>query len=247
MVIDIPKEVYDHQKKLEKFFSDLGFSVKKIKDTDLFLTAFIHKSYAADFKTITSHNERLEFVGDGILWAIVTKLLFSKFPQMEESEMTLYKIALVREETLAKVWKSIGLDSMIFISKGEENAQGREKDTILWDAVEALLGYIYVDIGESIAQEFVEKYIFSLLPLIDKTPIKSYKTMVQELTQKELKIIPEYQEQEFEKDKKGNVLQYISYLLVNGEKKSEGKGTNKKKAQESAAKNFYESLTKTIS
>lgn len=242
-----PPEVYDHQKKLEQFFSDLGFQIDDIKNSELFLTAFIHKSYAADFKTITSHNERLEFVGDGILWAIVAKLLFSKFPQMEESEMTLYKIALVREETLARVWKSIGLDKMIFISKGEENAQGRDKDTILWDAVEALLGYLYVDIGEVAAQQFVEKYIFSLLPLINKTPIKSYKTMVQEYIQKDLKITPEYQEQEFEKDQKGNILQYTSSLFIQGEKKSEGKGTNKKKAQEAAAKNFYESLEETIS
>jgi dsRNA-specific ribonuclease len=62
-----PPEVYDHQKKLEQFFSDLGFQIDDIKNSELFLTAFIHKSYAADFKTITSHNERLEFVGDGIL------------------------------------------------------------------------------------------------------------------------------------------------------------------------------------
>ena len=103
MVVDIPKEVYDHQDKLEKFFCKLGFKTTEIQNTELFLTAFIHKSYAADFKVITAHNERLEFVGDGILGAIVAKLLFTTFPQMEESEMTLYKIALVREETLAKV------------------------------------------------------------------------------------------------------------------------------------------------
>jgi ribonuclease-3 len=104
-----------------------------------------------------------------------------------------------------------------------------------------------VDIGEVAAQQFVEKYIFSLLPLINKTPIKSYKTMVQEYIQKDLKITPEYQEQEFEKDQKGNILQYTSSLFIQGEKKSEGKGTNKKKAQEAAAKNFYESLEETIS
>jgi ribonuclease-3 len=80
---------------------------------------------------MTAHNERLEFVGDGILGAVITKLLFTDFPQMEESGMTLYKIALVREETLAEVAKEISLNTHLFISKGEEKMQGREKETIL--------------------------------------------------------------------------------------------------------------------
>jgi len=107
MEIRIPKEVQQQQQELVQYLVSLGIEEKKIKNTDLLLTAFIHKSYAADFKEISAHNERLEFVGDGILGGVVTKLLFLNNPEMEESEMTLYKIALVREETLAEIAKEI--------------------------------------------------------------------------------------------------------------------------------------------
>ena len=81
------------------------------------LLAFVHKSYAADYKDTVNHNERLEFVGDGILGAVINKLLFLRHKEMAESNMTLYKIALVREEILAEIAKDIKLDSMVFISK----------------------------------------------------------------------------------------------------------------------------------
>ena len=127
----IPEEVKEKEKILIDYLVNLGIQREKIKNTNLLLTAFIHKSYAADFKEITAHNERLEFVGDGILGAVITKMLFTNFPWMEESGMTLYKIALVREETLAEAAKDIALNQHIFVSKGEEKMQGTEKETIL--------------------------------------------------------------------------------------------------------------------
>jgi ribonuclease-3 len=81
------------------------------------LLAFVHKSYAADYKDVLTHNERLEFVGDGILGAVINKLLFLKHPEMAESDLTLYKIALVREEILAEIAKDIKLYEVVFISK----------------------------------------------------------------------------------------------------------------------------------
>jgi ribonuclease-3 len=110
------------------------------------LQTFIHKSFAADYKDIIYHNERLEFVGDGILGAVINKLLFLDHPEMPESELTLYKIALVREEILAEVARDIKLDEMLFISKGEEKTQGRKKDSILSDGVEALIGFLYIEL-----------------------------------------------------------------------------------------------------
>lgn len=236
----IPPAVEEKKEELYSYMDTLGIASKNIQNSDLFLTAFIHKSYAADFKVITSHNERLEFLGDGILGATVCKLLFQNYPEMPESEMTLYKIALVREETLAEVAREIGLDQRIFISKGEEHAQGRKKDTILWDAFEALLGYLYLDFWEEEVSKFVENHLYPKIKQIKKQPIKSYKTLVQEYTQKEHKITPEYQESEMEREGKDNTFLYKSELLVAGEVKSEGFGANKKKAQEDAAKNYYE-------
>jgi ribonuclease-3 len=240
MPLLIPKEVSSQTDDLKSYIASLKVSTKKIKDIDLFLCAFIHKSYAADFKEITAHNERLEFVGDGILGAVIAKLLFIRNPEMNESVMTLYKIALVREETLAEVAKDIKLDQKIFISKGEEHSNGREKDTILGDCFEALLGYLYLDQGETVVEEFISAYLYPKIKTIAQHPVKSYKTMTQEIVQRENKTLPEYADNEFAFDDKKNVTTYKSDLLVNGEKKAEGFGTNKKKAQEEAAKNFYE-------
>jgi len=185
------------------------------------MLAFIHKSYAADFKNVITHNERLEFVGDGILGAIIDKLLFLNHPEMSESDMTLYKIALVREEILAEIARDIKLNEIVFISKGEEKMKGREKESILSDALEAVIGYIYLDLGHNIVERFIEKYIYSKLEHIEKKSVKSYKTMVQEIIQKEYKIVPEYKDIEANKDDKGNVTQYRSEIYVVGKKLSE--------------------------
>ena len=156
----VPNEVYKKEKVLREYVKWLWIDESKIKNVDLFLVAFVHKSYAADFKVITSHNERLEFLWDSILWACVAKLLFMNHPEMAESTMTLYKIALVREETLAEAAKKIRLNEKLVISKWEEHNNWREKETILWDAFEALLWYLYIDYWAEEVLNFIEKYLF---------------------------------------------------------------------------------------
>jgi ribonuclease-3 len=162
---------------------------------------------------------------------------------MPESELTLYKIALVREEILAEVARDILLSERLFISKGEEKTQGRDKDSILSDGLEALIGFVYIQCGTSQVEKFIHTYIYSKKAGLLETQIKSYKTKIQELIQKQHKIIPEYIDIEDTKDEKGNVTQYRTEIFVNQEKQSEGFGTNKKKAQENAAKNYYQHLT----
>jgi len=199
----------------------LGIPTKNIRNKERMLLAFVHKSYAADYKDVFTHNERLEFVGDGILGAIINKLLFINHPEMPESELTLYKIALVREEILAEIAKDIRLNEMVFVSKGEEKMQGREKESILSDALEALIGYLYIDLGIEAVEQFIETHIYSKLENIEKHPVKSYKTMIQELVQKKHKFVPEYQDIEDKKDDKGNVIIYRSEIYVAEKKVSE--------------------------
>lgn len=118
------------------FLGTLGVDTSRIKDTDLLLTAFIHKSYSADFRDAMPDNERLEFVGDAVLGSVVNLQLYKDFPEEPESTLTLYKIALVRAETLADVAKEIGLDQVIFLGNGELKNEGRSKITILCDCME---------------------------------------------------------------------------------------------------------------
>ena len=240
MELLVPEEVRNSEKQLREYVKWLWIDETKIKNVDLFLVAFMHKSYAADFKVITSHNERLEFLWDSILWACVAKLLFVNHPEMAESTMTLYKIALVREETLAEAAKKIWLNQQLFISKWEENNNWREKETILWDAFEALLWYLYIDFWPDEVLSFVEKYLYPFMSTISTHPVKSYKTLVQELVQKDTKQIPEYRETEEQVDEKWNVLMYKSEIYVKNEKVAEWLWVNKKKAQESAAQQYYQ-------
>jgi ribonuclease-3 len=140
---------------------------------------------------------------------------------MAESDLTLYKIALVREEILAEIAKDIKLNEIVFISKGEEKMEGRQKNSILSDALEALMGYIYIDLGTPVVEDFIKKYVYSKLTSIEKHPVKSYKTMVQEIVQKKHKFVPEYRDSEYEKDEKGNTLMYKSEIYVLEKKMSE--------------------------
>jgi len=236
------QQVLEKKEEIKWFLEKLWIPVKKIKDEDMMLQAFIHKSYAADYKNKTEHNERLEFVWDGILWAIINRLLFLSDKQLPESELTLYKIALVREETLAEVARDISLDKILFISKWEERTQWRKKDVIIADALEALIWFIYVDLWFEDTENFVKKYIYSKLEEIRKTPVKSYKTMLQEVIQKEFKTLPEYIDIEFQKDDKWNVLVYKSEIYLSWKLQSDWIWSNKKKSQEEAAKSYYEKL-----
>ncbi len=235
-------QVIKKKEDIVEYMKKLLIPVEDIQDEELMLLAFVHKSYAADYKDLYTHNERLEFVGDGILGAVINKLLFINHRNMAESELTLYKIALVREEILAEIAKDIHLNEMVFISKWEEKTQGRQKDSILSDALEALIGYIYIDLGIDATEQFIQKYVYTKLTQIEKNPVKSYKTMIQEIVQKEHKIVPEYKDIEYVIDEKGNVTEYKSEIYVVGEKIGEWFGSNKKKAQEEAAKKCYDSL-----
>ena len=99
--------------------------------------------------------------------------------------------------------------------------QGRQKDSILSDALEALIGYLYIDLGIDVTEQFIKTHIYVKLGKIEKNPVKSYKTMVQEIVQKEYKVVPEYKDIEHKKDEKGNVTEYKSEIYVVGKKVSE--------------------------
>lgn len=240
-----PTFVTSKLEECKAFLSTLGLDTNEIKDTELLLTAFVHKSYSADFRDPVPHNERLEFVGDAVLGAVVNVQLYKDFPLEPESILTLYKIALVRAETLADVAKETGLDQMIFLGNGELKNDGRNKITILCDCMEALLGYIYLDLGAETVENVIKKHIYNKVLTIQKWQVKSNKTLLQEEVQRIHKNIPIYIDEPHEQDGKGNVLLYSSRVIVDGKEIAIGYGTNKKKAQDEAARIAYEKLQPT--
>jgi dsRNA-specific ribonuclease len=112
----------------------------------------------------------------------------------------------------------------------------------LSDGVEALIGFLYIELWITETEKFIQTHIYHKLGNIKKTHVRSYKTMIQELVQKEHKTIPEYVDTPHEVDAKWNPITYKSELYVLSEKKAQWIGSNKKKAQEEAAKNYYDTL-----
>jgi ribonuclease III len=239
--IMIHQQIQKEQEIIFSYLKNLWIVTENQQKPENLLIAFVHKSFASDFRENYEHNERLEFLGDWILGAIVNKFLFLDFPELAESQLTLYKIALVREETLAQAAREIKLWEQIYISHGEERMKGREKDSLLSDTFEALIGAIFLSFGLEKTESFIKNFLYEkFLPEISKQSGKSYKTLVQEFIQKEYKIIPEYLETEDEITATGNVTRFKSELFVNGKKLSEWFWPSKKKAQEEAAKNYFE-------
>lgn len=241
-----PTSVTKKKEELIAYLEQLGCDTGKISDVDLLFKTFIHKSFSADFKEPLPHNERLEFLGDAILGAAINNLLFQYFADEEESTLTLYKIALVREEMLATVGREIKLDQHIFLGHGEEKSEGRKKDVIVADGLEALIGFIFLMYGYSKAEEFVARYIFNKIDSLQTIGVKSNKTLLQEQIQKTTKSLPEYRDFEDQKDDKGNCTTYRSELYIQGEKKAEWFGSNKKKAQEDAARIYLSNAIPTV-
>ena len=233
--------IYKQFESLYEYSLSLGFSdFDKNNDymKDTFLTAFVHKSYASDFVPALSHNERLEFLWDSILWACVWSLLYTNYPDRSEAQMTLYKIALVREENLAKTARAINLWQYIMLSNGEEKQWWKEKDAILADTLEAMLWAHYLIHGFDQVQQFIQDYIWTALTQLMKTDCKSYKSLIQERAQWLWLPIPAYETIEQKNNKEST---FYSRIFVGDNLLGEWYGKNKKKAQESAAEQAYKS------
>ena len=225
------------------FLSKVWLDINTVMNYDLLVQSLTHKSYAADFSKEIPHNERLEFAWDAILGSIIATLLFMHHPDKSEADMTLYKIALVREEMLAHVAKNIGIDTVVQISKWEEKSLGRQKDAILSDTIEAFIAFITIDMWYAIAYDFVDRYVYSQMDTLSAITVVSYKTQIQEWSQKKYQQLPVYVDTIHEQNSTGNISSYRSKIQVNNVVVASGYGPSKKKAQEDAAKNAVEQLT----
>ena len=126
--------------------------------------ALTHRSYLNENPGWpTSHNERLEFLGDAVLEIIVTVFLFEKYPAFNEGKLTSIRAALVNRSMLSRVAKEIDLKSEVFISKGEKQGSARSREAIFANAVEALIGAVYLDQGYEVAENFIKQFVLKHL------------------------------------------------------------------------------------
>lgn len=164
------------------------------KNKDLLTEALTHRSYLNEYpKWRLPHNERLEYLGDAVLELIVSENLFKMFPTEPEGRLTVLRASLVNYQILAKVAESIGLDDFILMSRGEKKDTPRAREVILANAIEAVIGAIYLDQDFKKIKAFVDKFVMVNLDEILKTgSYKDAKSQLQEVIQEKLKITPTY-------------------------------------------------------
>jgi ribonuclease-3 len=220
----------------------------EFKDASLLQLALSHKSHANEGRKrgqtrddfVLLHNERLEFLGDSVLGLIITDLLSERFPLANEGKLSKMRSSLVKEETLAKLSRSLDLGKYILLGKGEENSLGRQKDSILSSAYEALLGAIYLDGGLPAAYETAKRHFAQLLD--DASSLGAQhdtKTLLQELCQERFRTSPIYKlvsEAGPDHEKEFEVM--VSAAGI----ERFGRGRNKKEAEQAAARFLLSSL-----
>lgn len=202
---------------------------------DLIKTACTHRSYLNEHKsTVKEHNERLEFLGDAVLELVVTDFLYRSYPKKPEGELTSWRAALVKTESLAELADELNVGQFLLMSRGEAKSGGRTRMALLANMVEAIIGAIYLDQGYGVAAEFIEKNINSKLDNILKEGLHiDAKSHFQEVTQEKEGVTPHYEvigEEGPDHDKTFEMAVYLNKKMW-----GKGKGNSKQTAQQAAA------------
>ena len=214
---------------LNKLEKRIGYS---FQDKKLLEHAMIHSSYANEHHLgKLGCNERLEFLGDAVLEVVSSDFLFRTFPEMPEGDMTKTRASLVCEPTLAFCAQEIDLGGFLLLGKGEDATGGRGRDSVVSDAMEALIGAIYLDGGFANAKEFVEKFI--LTDIEHKKLFYDSKTILQEMIQATAGAHLEYEILREEGPDHHKVFEVRA--LSGGEELGRGTGGTKKAAEAVAA------------
>jgi len=208
----------------------------KFNSRDLLKTALTHRSYLNENRGYPlPHNERLEFLGDAVLELVATEYLYRNFPN-PEGELTNFRSALVNYRLLSQIAKEIGLEEFILLSHGEAKDTGRARQVILANALEALIGAIYLDQGMTAAKQFIDNFILIKLPaIIQEQAYLDPKSKLQEMVQERLAITPIYKvlsESGPDHAKNFVIGVYVSDRLI-----GEGAGPSKQDSEVEAAKN----------
>ena len=212
----------------------------RFKNISLLQNALTHSSYANErWHDSLKSNERLEFLGDSILGMIVAEYLYKNFPDRPEGELTRMRADMVCEKSLAGVAARIELGRHLMLGNGEEQGGGRNRDSILADAVESVIAASFLDGGMAAARQFIEKFILVEVP-VKRMHNADYKTALQELVQQKKNQVLSYAlvgESGPDHDKTFQV-----EVSLNGNVVGSGTGSSKKRAEQMAAKCAIEKL-----
>ena len=205
------------------------------KNQDLLKQALVHRSYLNENPRFhLPPNERLEFLGDAVLELAVTEYLYNNYPN-QEGELTNWRAALVNAKMMSEIARDLGLGDYLFLSRGEAKDSGsKARQIILANAIEAVIGAMYLDQGMAVATEFIKREVLSKLPhIIEYGLYVDAKSHFQELVQEKFSITPSYRvldEVGPDHAKHFRVGAYVGETFI-----AEGKGSSKQEAQMAAA------------
>jgi ribonuclease-3 len=228
---------YPSAEQLDELERRLGVRFRRRR---LLAHALVHRSYRAEGEA-TDSNERLEFLGDAVLGQIVAEHLYRSFPRWSEGDLTKLKAAVVSEVTLSEAARHIGLGDFLVMAKGEEQSGGRERASLLSDALEAIIAATYLDRGLRAARALVVRLLGEGMWALEQDERRrDFKTLLQELTQERHKQPPVYRvvgEEGPDHDKTFVVEVRFGRRLL-----GQGVGKSKKEAEQRAAKEALEDL-----
>lgn len=212
----------------------------RFRDPRVLHISLIHRSYAFEEGTAET-NERLEFLGDAVLGLVVTDLAFRRFPEMPEGDLAKLRAATVNMVTLAEVARDLRLGEELFLGRGEELSGGRDKTSILADAMEAVLGAIYVDRGLAAAADVIERLFWPRMAAYARGEgDRDYKTGLQELAAQDVGTVPQYRVVEEGPD---HAKEFTATVLLDGQPYGKGQGRSKKEAEQQAARQAFDRLS----
>ena len=206
----------------------------KFKDKNLLRQSLVHRSYLNEHKDFElDHNERLEFLGDAVLELVTTEFLYNNFSN-PEGELTNFRAALVNRKMLAIISTEIGLEEYLLMSKGESKDTGRARQYIIANALEAVIGAIYLDQGYNKSKKFIENYFLCKMDdVLNDKLYQDAKSKFQEEAQEKVGVTPCYKVlKEWGPD---HNKRFLIGIFLGEEKVAEGEGISKQAAQRDAA------------
>jgi len=205
--------------------------------------ALTHRSFAFE-RNLTVTNERLEFLGDSVLGLVVTDMAYLEHPSMPEGALAKLRAAIVNMSALAEVARSLRLGDLVLLGKGEEQSGGRDKSSILADALEAVFGAVYLDRGLEVATELIERLFRPRMQdYLDEKGPRDYKTILQELASQALGSMPEYRIGERGPD---HEKEFTATVHLGGESMGTGIGRSKKEAEQRAAQEAFARISERL-
>ena len=211
----------------------------RFRDRELAETSLTHRSFAFE-NGLTVTNERLEFLGDAVLGLVITDLAFRQFPDLSEGELAKLRAATVNMTSLAEVSRELGLGELVLLGRGEEMSGGREKASILADAMEAVLGAVYIDRGLSTTRKLIERLFWPRMQAYARGEgDRDYKTGLQEMSSQDFGSVPEYRIASRGPD---HAKEFTATVYLAGERWGKGRGRSKKEAEQQAAREAFARL-----